>query len=116
MTDNKRTVASYIEGFNTTDHELILSCLTDDVEWVIPGFFFVTGKEEFDGEIENEEFVGSPTIDILRLVEEDDVVIAEGKVEARRRDGGTLNAVFCDVFEMRDAKIRRLTSYLTQLE
>ena len=41
-----------------------------------------------------------------------------GKVEVllvRKREGGILNAVFCDVFEMENAKIKRLTSYLTQV-
>jgi ketosteroid isomerase-like protein len=50
------------------------------------------------------------------MVEEDDVVVAEGAVRSERKDGGFLNAVFCDVFAMRDAKIGRLTSYLTELK
>jgi hypothetical protein len=41
---------------------------------------------------------------------------AEGRVRAARRDGGYLNAVFCDVFEMRDAKIKRLISYLMEIK
>jgi uncharacterized protein len=55
-------------------------------------------------------FVGSPTITVTRMVEEDDVVVAEGSVRADRRDGGTPNAVFCDIFLMRGAKIRHLAS------
>jgi ketosteroid isomerase-like protein len=104
-----------MDGFRASDHALVLSCLTDDVEWVMPGAFHLRGKEAFDGEIENDAFVGRPTIDVARLVEEDDVVVAEGTVRSARRDGGVLNAVFCDVFVMRDGKIRRLTSYLMEL-
>ena len=81
----------------------------------IPGAFNLRGKQEFDGEIENDAFLGRPAIDVTRLVEEDGVVVAEGRVRAARRDGGVLNAVFCDVFVMRDAKIRHLTSYLMEL-
>lgn len=116
MTPNKGTVQRYMDAFRTGDHALVLSCLTDDVEWVIPGAFHLRGKEAFDGEIENDAFVGRPTIEITRLVEEGDVVVAEGTVRSGRRDGGTLNAVFCDVFVMRDQKIGRLTSYLMELE
>ena len=115
MTQNQQTVQRYMDGFRTSDHALVLSCLTDDVEWVIPGAFHLCGKEAFDGEIENDAFVGGPTIEVTRLVEEGDVVVAEGTVRSARRDGGTLNAVFCDVFVMRDEKIRRLTSYLMEL-
>lgn len=35
MSDNKRIVQRYLEGFRTTDRESILSCVTDDVEWNI---------------------------------------------------------------------------------
>src|SRR5688500_5708873 len=108
MSENKKTVERYIEGFNKTDHELILSCLTDDVIWDLPGAFHLVGKEEFDKEIENDGFMGSPIVVVTRLVEENDVVIAEGTVRAQRRDGVYLNLAMCDVFEMRDAKIKRL--------
>ena len=115
MSENKLTVERYIDGFNRTDHDLILSCLTDDVEWLIPGFFHVHGKSEFDEQIENDEFVGSPNIVVTRTTEENDVVVAEGSVASKRKDGGELNAMFCDVFEMHHAKIRKLTSYLAIL-
>jgi ketosteroid isomerase-like protein len=113
---NKRTVEKYMAAFRRSDHQEILSCLTDDVEWVLPGLFHIKGKEAFDREIENPAFVGSPLITVTRLTEEGDVVVAEGRVRATRRDGGHLNAVFCDVFEMRDAKIRRLISYLMEIK
>jgi ketosteroid isomerase-like protein len=116
MTENKRTVQLYMDGFRTSDHELILSCLTDDVEWILPGAFHLHGKEAFDGEIENPAFTGSPEITVDRMVEENDVVVAEGTVRARRRDGTPLVLAMCDVFEMRAHKIRRLTSYLMELK
>jgi uncharacterized protein len=115
LTANKATVERYIAGFNATDRALILSCLADDVEWVVPGMFHAVGKEEFGTQITHEDFTGSPEISLLRLVEEDGVVVAEGTVRSRRKDGGTLNARFCDVFVMRDAKIRHLTSYLADV-
>jgi ketosteroid isomerase-like protein len=101
-----------MEGFRRTDRARILSCLTDDVEWRIPGAFTVQGKEAFAGHIVDEGFVGHPAITVTRLTEEDDVVVAEGAVQAHRTDGGVINLVFCDVFEMRGGKIRRLVSYL----
>jgi uncharacterized protein len=115
MTANKRTVGRYLDGFRRSDHEQILACLTADVEWVIPGAFHLVGKQAFDAEIENPAFVGSPTIETKRLVEEGDVVVAEGTVRATRADGGRLEAVFCDVFLMRGGLIRHLTSYLMEL-
>lgn len=115
MSPNKQTVR-YMEAFSRTDHAEVLSCLTDDIEWLIPGAFHAKGKSAFDKEIENDAFVGSPAIQVTRMIEENDVVVAEGTVRAGRRDGGTLNAVFCDVFLMRGGKIRHLTSYLMELK
>jgi ketosteroid isomerase-like protein len=115
MTENKATVEKYLDGFNKSDHEQILSCLTEDVEWEIPGTFHIAGKDAFDREIENDAFVGNPTVTTVRLVEENDVVIVEGAVRVERRAGGFLNAVFCDVFVLENAKIKRLTTYLVQV-
>jgi ketosteroid isomerase-like protein len=50
------------------------------------------------------------------MVEENDVVIAEGAVRAKKKDGDILNAVFCDVFVMENAKIKRLTTYLAEVK
>ncbi len=39
MSFNKNTVRKYIDGFNKSDHGQILSCLADDIEWLMPGAF-----------------------------------------------------------------------------
>ena len=116
MTENKKTVQRYLDGFNRSDHEQILSCLTEDVEWEMPGAFHHVGKLACDKEIENDAFVGRPTITTTRMVEENDVVVAEGQVRAKRKDGSVLNAVFCDVFAMTNARIKRLTTYLAEVK
>jgi ketosteroid isomerase-like protein len=112
MSQNKQTVTNYMEAFSRTDHAAILACLTDDVIWELPGFYYLAGKEAFDGAIENDAFVGSPSITVTRMIEEAGIVIAEGTVQAKRKDGGLLDIVFCDVFHMEGGKIRQLTSYL----
>lgn len=113
MSQNKQTVEKFLDGFNKSDHQQILSCLTDDVEWEVPGMFHLRGKDAFDQEIDH---AGSPTIDITRLTEENDVVVAEGLVRSQQKNGGSLNRAFCDVFVMRNARIQRLTTYLMEVE
>ena len=116
MTENKKTVEKYMDGFRKSDHEQILSCLTENVVWEMPGVYYHNGKKEFDKEIENDAFTDSPEITIIRLIEENGVVAAEGKVKAKRKDGGFLNAVFCDVFIMKNGKIDKLISYLMEVK
>ncbi|MCB8999403.1 MAG: nuclear transport factor 2 family protein [Bacteroidales bacterium] len=112
MNDQKKIVEKYMDGFRTTDHEKILSCLTDDVIWELPGNFIHMGKSEFDKEIENPNAAGHPDITVIQLIEEGNIVVAEGTVKAKLKDGGKLDAFFCDVFHFTNGKIYKLTSYL----
>ena len=116
MTENKRTVNEYMDAFNKSDHARVLACLTDDVEWEVPGAFHLRGKEAFDKEIENEAFVGKPDITVARLTEENDIVVAEGSVRTHRKGGEALNLKFCDVFVMQAGKIKKLISYLMEVK
>lgn len=116
MSENKKTIEKYIEGFNASDHEKILSCLTDNVIWEMPGIFHHEGKKAFDSEIENPNFEGKPIVILTRLTEENNVVVAEGTVQGKRKGGEIFSAVFCDVFEMENAKIKRLIGYIAILQ
>ncbi len=111
---NKKVIETYMDGFRESDHTKILSCLTDSIVWEMPGLFHLVGKEQFDKEIENPAFTGSPIITIKRLVEEGNIVVAEGNVIGKFKNGGTLDASFCDVFHFENNKISRLTGYLMQ--
>ena len=73
---------SYMQGFRTSNHEQILQCLTDDVVWCIHGHRTTHGKVEFDDEIENDAFEGSPDLTIDRVLEDGNVVIPPAKAEA----------------------------------
>jgi uncharacterized protein len=115
MSVRKEVVEKYIEGFRRSDHEQILSTLTDDVVWELFGYTTLTGKDAFDKEIENPDFVGSPELTIDRLVEEGDTVVAVGSGKVARRDGEPLAFVFCDVFTFAGDKISRLETYQVNL-
>jgi uncharacterized protein len=107
----KRVVERYIEGFRTGDHEAILACLTEDVTWSMPPYFDLSGRAAFDDALENDASPGLPDIRLTRLVEEGDVVVAQGTVQAALEAGGRIDALFCDVFHFRDDKICRLVTY-----
>jgi ketosteroid isomerase-like protein len=111
----KEIVGTYFEGFRRSDHAQILACLTDDVVWDLPGFAHLTGKDAFDQEIENDEFVGSPTLTVDRMVEEGDTVVAIGDGEATRKGGELHRFAFCDVFTFAGDKVCRVESYLVPL-
>ena len=82
MSRRKAVVEAYFEGFRRSDHQAILACLTDDVVWDLAGYKHLRGRTAFDQEIENDDFVGSPTLTVERVVEDGDTVVATGRGEA----------------------------------
>lgn len=117
MSVNKQTVERYIDGFNKTDHAQILSCLTDDISWTVFGHYRISGKQAYDANIEGPDPVGiPPTVTIIRMVEEDDVVMAELTVDAPRKDGGVTRLACGEVFVMRDGKICERRAYVVELK
>jgi ketosteroid isomerase-like protein len=112
MTRNRQTVERYMDAFARLDHAAILDCLTDDVEWIVPGAYHHHGKDAFDREIENDAFTGVPLIRVDRVLDAGETIVVEGRVRANPRAGGNVHLVFVDVFDMSDGLIRRLVSYL----
>ncbi|HWB71127.1 MAG TPA: nuclear transport factor 2 family protein [Egibacteraceae bacterium] len=115
MSARKDVVETYFDGFRRSDHRQILACLTDDVVWDLAGYRRLTGKDAFDQEIENDEFVGSPTLTVDRLVEEADTVVATGNGETTHESGQVHRFAFCDVFTFAGDDICRVESYLVPL-
>lgn len=109
MSARKATVERYFDGFRHSDHEQILSCLTDDVLWEIHGHATLRGKEEFDSAIEDDATPGRPTLAVDRLIEEGDSVVAVGSGSA---GGGRSEFVFTTVFTFRGDAISHVGSYL----
>jgi uncharacterized protein len=114
MSGNKGTIERFTAAFNHADLAGILDCVTDEVEWIVPGVFHLKGKAAFADEMRKDGLSGSPVMTITRLTEESEVVVAEGTYRAAKWDGGTLDLVFCDVFELQAGRVRVLTTYLVQ--
>lgn len=116
MSLHKTVVETYFDGFRRSDHQQILACLADDVVWDLPGFTHLKGKDAFDREIENDEFVGSPSLTVDRLVEEADTVVATGHGQTLHKNGKLRRFAFCDVFTFAGDRISRVESYLVPLD
>lgn len=116
MSHNKKTVETYLDGFRRNDHDLILSCLTDDIEWTVFGGFRITGKEAYDAAIEGPGFVAPPQLRVVRMVEEGDTVMAELEGSVRRDTGEIMRMSMAEVFRMRDGKICERRAWVIALE
>jgi uncharacterized protein len=114
---NKKVVEGYMASMSRMDRPAVLSYLTDDVEWSI-----VTAGERMRGKKEFEDSIGDPAtirdvrIEIARMTEENDVVVAEGTVRVSPKQGDPTTSQFCDVFELESAKVKRLTTFTAQVK
>ena len=117
MSPNIKTIQRYVDGFRKNDHEQILSCLTDDIEWTVFGHFHLVGKAAYDKAIDGApEFIDPPQLEIVRLVEQDDVVMAEMKGMMRRAAGGEVHMSMAEVFVMRGGKIAERRAWVVVLD
>ncbi|TMQ89980.1 nuclear transport factor 2 family protein, partial [Actinomadura soli] len=98
-------------------HEQILSCLTGDIVWTVFGAFRLTGKDAYDQAIDGApEFIDPPELEVVRMVEQGDVVMAELTGTARRAAGGEMRMSMAEVFIMRDGKIAERRAWVVELK
>jgi ketosteroid isomerase-like protein len=117
MSQNTQTVETYLDGFRKNDHRQILSCLTDDIKWTVFGAFQLTGKTAYDKAIDGApEFIDPPTLNVVRMVEQGDVVMAELTGTAKRTEGGEMRMSMAEVFVMRGGKIAERRAWVIILK
>ena len=114
---NIQMVNTYLDGFRKNDHEQILSCLTDDIEWTVFGAFHLAGKEAYDKAIDGAPaFIDPPELEVVRMVEEGDVVMAELTGSVTRDTGEVMRMSMAEVFVMRDGKIAERRAWVIELK
>jgi ketosteroid isomerase-like protein len=116
MSLNTETVHAYLDGFRRNDHAQILSCLTDDIRWTVYGAFRLTGKDAYDKAIDGApEFIDPPELEVVRMIEQGDIVMAELTGTARRVAGGEMRMSMAELFVMRGGKIAERRAWVIPL-
>ncbi len=116
MSLNLDTINTYLDGFRKNDHQQILSCLTEDIEWTVFGAFHLIGKEAYDKAIDGAPmFIDPPELEVVRIVEQGNVVMAELSGTAKRAAGGEQRMSMGEVFVMRDGRIAERRAWVVPL-
>jgi ketosteroid isomerase-like protein len=117
MSANKETITRYFESLSRLDRPALLELLTDDVqrvEWA-DGFassgVAVQGKDAFGHSISDPPGPGGLQISVDRMTEENNVVVTECIVRVPMKDGSFVVVKALNVFEMEDAKVKRVDAY-----
>ncbi|NVI89218.1 nuclear transport factor 2 family protein [Actinomadura sp. BRA 177] len=117
MSRNVETVNTYLDGFRKNDHAQILDCLTDGIEWTVFGGFHLVGKEAYDQAIDGPpELLNPPRLEVMRMVEQGEVVMAEMTGTVKRAAGGEMRMSMAEVFVMRDGKIAERRAWVVELK
>ena len=110
MTQQKAVVERYTDGFRAGDLEKILSCLTDDVVWELPGAKMLVGKSAFAAEADS---AGGPNpqLTLDRLVEEGDTVAVLGHGSGEFGNSDSVDFTYAEVFTFTDGLVSRLDTF-----
>jgi ketosteroid isomerase-like protein len=112
MTPRKIVVEQWADCFARQDWKAMLGLFTDDVErWEVGSPRRTHGKVEFENEVLPGPEVARLGIRVEKMIEEGDTVVAEGLAHIFKKDGSTINVQFCDIFEFKGEKVRRITAY-----
>ncbi len=98
--------------FRRQDWAKMLTLVTDDIErWEVGAPTPSRGKKELDRDIRPGPDVVKLESNVTRMVEEGDVVVAEGTVEVHKENGNVIAVRYLDLFEFDGGKIQRVTAY-----
>jgi uncharacterized protein len=112
MTQRKKVVERWAECFAHQDWKGMLDLFTDDVErWEVGASKRTRGKVEFENEVLPGPEVVRLGIQVGKMIEEGDMIVAEGLAQIFKKDGSEIKVQFCDIFEFEGHKVRRITAY-----
>jgi ketosteroid isomerase-like protein len=116
---NKQIVRAFYEAGNRGDMDTAMGLLAEDIVWTNIGTTALSGT--FCGKAELQEKLLGPLfgrlqagirMEIIRLVAEDDIVVAETRGQAATADGQTYNNSYCWIVRIRDGQFAEVTEYL----
>lgn len=114
VTTNKQIVEAYFQS-KGTEYAHLLSDEVELIEWAdgVPESGVRTvGKTGFVQNRGSREY----QLQVTRLTEEHNVVVAEGVARGSKKGGGSWAVRFCNIFETQDGRIKRLTAFGASLK
>ena len=111
ITENKSIVEKVNKSFDDNNTEAFLACCADDMTWIMPGDKTYSGKESIR-QMMNNITCEAPHFAVRNIVAENDMVMCNGSMVMKDKEGNDQDYVFCDVYHFKEQKIDELTSYI----
>jgi hypothetical protein len=83
--------------------------------WTVFGAFHLEGKTAYDAAIEGPGFAGKPDLEVVRMVEEGDTIMAELVGRVPQQDGSVQRLSTAEVFVLRDGLICERRAWVVPL-
>ena len=113
MSSNKNILLQANACVAKGDNEGFLAYCTEDTVWEFVGDQILQGKQVVRDYIEA-TYVEPPHFDIEKIIEEDNHIIAVGKINMRDEAGKLKNFDYCDVWQIRDGKLYTLKAFVIE--
>ena len=112
---NKGIIEKVNAAFAEGSIEGFLSLCADEVEWTMVGEKTVKGKNAIRKWISsvNSEL---PKFTVDNVIAEGDVVMANGDMTMKDKDGKPVPYAYCDIYRFRNDKIVQLSSFVIKTE
>ena len=111
---NKQIVEKVNAGFGANDPEVFLENSKNDVRWTMAGEETRTGVDTIRDWMKSMGEMEPPKFTVSNLIGERDIVVANGDMTMKNKEGQTESYAFCDVYRFEGGKIGELTSYVVK--
>lgn len=115
-----KTTQAFLREFNdafaTNDQDFILDNLSNDIEWNMVGGAKMKGKDEVRKELQQMGGVKMLDMETLHIICEDHFAAVDGRMRMLDQSGAEKSYAYCDVYEFEGPRIKKMTSYVKEIE
>lgn len=115
-TNNKAIVEKVNAGFAANNPEVFLENCKDNVKWNMVGDDTRTGVDTIRTWMKSMGDMEPPKFTVDNLVGEGDIVVANGDMTMKNKEGKDEAYSYCDFYKFDGGKIAELTSYVVKTD
>lgn len=108
---NKEIIMQVVDAFDTGNGDIITGHMTNDAEWHLLGDQAYHGKETIQKFFNDHQDVKVTNSIKNNIIVDGDTIAVSGEITCTTSNGELCDMYYCDIYEMENFKIKKLTSY-----
>ncbi|MCU7615024.1 nuclear transport factor 2 family protein [Chryseobacterium sp. GMJ5] len=109
--NNKEILQAANEAIKKGDHETFLQYCTEDTKWIFIGDQTLIGKENVRAYMKD-AYLEPPKFNIETILEDNDYVVATGKISLKNKNGDDIQYSYCDIWRFENGKMAELKAFV----